>query len=351
MGALIEHGGVHQCLTKGFLVLRQGRGIVLSEDAFRDEARSAIRQTHLLPALFRLTHRGENAAPGKGCHNPALNLGGGENVAKVLIADNFLGQRCPSVSGFVADDQIIGGDDTLGVANQLVELGLPMIGVPKTIDNDLNCTDYTFGFDTAANMAMRAMDDLCTTASSHSRVMVVEIMGRNTGWIAVQSAIAANVNVCVIPEFPLSLEEICRRVKKRYDEGKHYSIVALAEATRIKGLDEDLERLEKDSFGNYKYPERNIGQRLAEAIEEKTGLETRHIVLGHLQRSGAPTLFDRVLGTRLGVKAADLAMAHDYGKMVGLAGTTVVAVSLKEAVNMRKEVDAELYEIAEMCCR
>lgn len=117
------------------------------------------------------------------------------------------------------------------------------------------------------------------------------------------------------------------------------------------GLDEDLERLEKDSFGNYKYPERNIGQRLAEAIEEKTGLETRHIVLGHLQRSGAPTLFDRVLGTRLGVKAADLAMAHDYGKMVGLAGTTVVAVSLKEAVNMRKEVDAELYEIAEMCCR
>lgn len=245
----------------------------------------------------------------------------------------------------------IGGDDTLGVANQLVELGLPMIGVPKTIDNDLNCTDYTFGFDTAANMAMRAMDDLCTTASSHSRVMVVEIMGRNTGWIAVQSAIAANVNVCVIPEFPLSLEEICRRVKKRYDEGKHYSIVALAEATRIKGLDEDLERLEKDSFGNYKYPERNIGQRLAEAIEEKTGLETRHIVLGHLQRSGAPTLFDRVLGTRLGVKAADLAMAHDYGKMVGLAGTTVVAVSLKEAVNMRKEVDAELYEIAEMCCR
>ena len=245
----------------------------------------------------------------------------------------------------------IGGDDTLGVANQLVELGLPMIGVPKTIDNDLNCTDYTFGFDTAANMAMRAMDDLCTTASSHSRVMVVEIMGRNTGWIAVQSAIAANVNVCVIPEFPLSREEICRRVKKRYDEGKHYSIVALAEATRIKGLDEDLERLEKDSFGNYKYPERNIGQRLAEAIEEKTGLETRHIVLGHLQRSGAPTLFDRVLGTRLGVKAADLAMAHDYGKMVGLAGTTVVAVSLKEAVNMRKEVDAELYEIAEMCCR
>ena len=230
-------------------------------------------------------------------------------------------------------------------------MGLPMIGVPKTIDNDLNCTDYTFGFDTAANMAMRAMDDLCTTASSHSRVMVVEIMGRNTGWIAVQSAIAANVNVCVIPEFPLSLEEICRRVKKRYDEGKHYSIVALAEATRIKGLDEDLERLEKDSFGNYKYPERNIGQRLAEAIEEKTGLETRHIVLGHLQRSGAPTLFDRVLGTRLGVKAADLAMAHDYGKMVGLAGTTVVAVSLKEAVNMRKEVDAELYEIAEMCCR
>ena len=245
----------------------------------------------------------------------------------------------------------IGGDDTLGVANQLVELGLPMIGVPKTIDNDLNCTDYTFGFDTAANTAMRAMDDLCTTASSHSRVMVVEIMGRNTGWIAVQSAIAANVNVCVIPEFPLSLEEICRRVKKRYDEGKHYSIVALAEATRIKGLDEDLERLEKDSFGNYKYPERNIGQWLAEAIEEKTGLETRHIVLGHLQRSGAPTLFDRVLGTRLGVKAADLAMAHDYGKMVGLAGTTVVAVSLKEAVNMRKEVDAELYEIAEMCCR
>ena len=245
----------------------------------------------------------------------------------------------------------IGGDDTLGVANQLEQMGMPMVGVPKTIDNDLNCTDYTFGFDTAANVAMKAMDDLCTTAASHSRVMVVEIMGRNTGWIAVQSAIAANVNVCVIPEFPLSLDEICKRVKKRFDDGKHYSIVALAEATRIKGLDEDLERLEKDSFGNYKYPERNIGQRLADAIEEKTGLETRHIVLGHLQRSGAPTLFDRVLGVRLGVKAADLALQKQYGKMVGLKGTEIVAVSLAEAVNMRKEVDEELYSIAEMCCR
>ena len=251
----------------------------------------------------------------------------------------------------------IGGDDTLGVANKLQKMGMNMIGVPKTIDNDLSCTDYTFGFDTASNIAMDCIDKLQTTAASHARCFVVECMGRHTGWIAIQAGLAADANLILIPEFPKTFDEIMQVIRGRYVRGERHTIIAVAEGFEVKG--EKEEDVGIDAFGNKLLLEKDLAKSLASRIEktmrEDTTLdekrkyfECRSVVLGHIQRGGSPSCFDRVLGSRLGFKAGELVVAGDYGYMVALQGTTIVKADLDKAVTERKEVDWDLYKSASL---
>ena len=239
----------------------------------------------------------------------------------------------------------IGGDDTLGVANKLTQMGMKMIGVPKTIDNDLSCTDYTFGFDTSANVAMELIDRLHTTAASHNRCFVVEIMGRHTGWIAIQAGLAADAHLILIPEFPKTIDEICDVLIKRRDRGCGYSIVAVAEGFEVGGSEADVEL---DAFGNRLLVKKEIGKTLAAMIEKRTGMETRSVVLGHTVRGGAPSAFDRILGTKMGIKAGELVVNGSYGNMVALSGTEIVVADLNKAVTERKLVGKAFYDIAEL---
>jgi phosphofructokinase-like protein len=238
----------------------------------------------------------------------------------------------------------IGGEDTLGVAARLhAEHGFPVVGVPKTIDNDLSATDYTFGFDTAVSVATEAIDRLHTTAESHNRVMVVEVMGRHTGWIAVMSGIAGGADVILIPEHPISLDEACADIRHRHERGKDFSIVVVSEGYELEGPSEETE---VDQFGHVRLSERGVGARLAHEIEQRTGYETRVTVLGHVQRGGTPTPRDRVLATRYGLKAADLVHEQRFGRMAALHGDAIVDVSLEEATAELKTVPKEWYEVA-----
>lgn len=239
----------------------------------------------------------------------------------------------------------IGGDDTLTVASKMYDAGLKTIGVPKTIDNDLSGTDCTFGFDTAINIAMEAIDRLHTTAESHNRVMVVELMGRHAGWIALEAGMAGGADVILIPEVQMSMEDICAIIKKRHAGGKSFSIVAVAEGFTLGGK-EVLQGEDLDAFGHVKLG--GIGTYLAKEIEKRTGFESRVTVLGHIQRGGSPTAFDRFLGLQFGVKAVDLVLNKDFGKMVSKCGNDIVAVSLKEAVAKLRTVPAELYELSKV---
>ena len=240
----------------------------------------------------------------------------------------------------------IGGEDTLGVANNLYKEGLNIVGVPKTIDNDLSATDFTFGFDTAVNIVMECIDRLHTTAESHNRIIVVEVMGRHAGWIATYAGMAGGADYILIPEIPIDLNEVCTSIKNRHERGKNFSIIVVAEGARFK--DESLFVQEKkvDEFGHVRLG--GIGHALGKLIEKNTGFETRVTVLGHIQRGGSPTAFDRVLGTRYGVKAYDLVKEGKFGKMVALRGNQIVDVSLEEATAKLKTVDLELYEIAKI---
>jgi len=241
---------------------------------------------------------------------------------------------------------VIGGEDTLGVANKLSEEGFPIVGIPKTIDNDLNATDFTFGFDTAVNIATEAIDRLHTTAESHHRIIVVEVMGRHAGWIATYSGLAGGADVILIPEIPIEIDKVCEVINRRHNRGKTFSIIVVAEGAKLKELKEEVTQdKEKDAFGHVKLG--GIGQVLGKVIEEKTGYETRVTVLGHVQRGGSPTAFDRILGTRYGVRGMQLVMEKKFGKMVSLRGNKIVAVELKEAVAELKTVDKEIFEIAE----
>ncbi len=238
----------------------------------------------------------------------------------------------------------IGGEDTLGVANKLVKEGLNVVGVPKTIDNDLNATDYTFGFDTAVNVAMECIDRLHTTAESHHRIMVAEVMGRHAGWIATFAGIAGGADVILIPEIPIDLDKTCEILKKRHQRGRTFSIVVVAEGARLKESDITKDQ-SLDEFGHVKLG--GIGDYLGKEIEKRTGYETRVSVLGHIQRGGSPTASDRVLGTRFGVKAVELVVNKQFGQMVSLSGTKIVAVPLERGVEKLKTVDMELYSIAQ----
>ncbi len=268
--------------------------------------------------------------------NPFKEEDGGE-----IVIDNM---RRMKLDALVA----VGGEDTLGVADKLASMGVPIVGVPKTIDNDLSGTDYTFGFDTAVNIVTEAIDRIHTTAESHNRVMVIEVMGRHSGWIALYAGLAGGADMILIPEQKYTIEEIVSTIRKRHERGKDFSIVVVAEGAQISAEGKENEYVVSegglDEFGHVKLG--GIGQLVANAVEEATSYETRVTVLGHLQRGGTPTAFDRVLGTRFGIAAIDLVHAGDFGKMVSLQGNEIVAIPLADAVNQIKVVDQELYDLA-----
>lgn len=238
----------------------------------------------------------------------------------------------------------VGGEDTLGVATKLNKEGIHIVGVPKTIDNDLSATDYTFGFDTAINIATECIDRLHTTAESHHRIIVVEVMGRHAGWIAIESGIAGGADVILIPEAPIDIEEVCVLIKKRHARGKTFSIVVVAEGAQFKEGTVVLQDQKIDEFGHVRLG--GIGEILGKEIEKRTGYETRVSVLGHIQRGGSPTAFDRVLGSRFGVKAVELVRMKKFGQMVALSGNKIISVPLEAATAKIKTVDPEYYELA-----
>jgi phosphofructokinase-like protein len=237
----------------------------------------------------------------------------------------------------------IGGEDTLGVAGRLSEMGYNIVGVPKTIDNDLMGTDFTFGFDTAVEIATDALDRLHTTAESHDRVLVCEVMGRHAGWIATYAGLAAGADCILIPEKPIDLDEVCHTIWRRHEKGIYFSIIVVSEGAKIKGEEEVLASTRLDEFGHVQLG--GIGQVLGKLIEKKTGYDTRVTVLGHIQRGGKPTAHDRVLATRYGVAAMDAVHCGHYGTMVALQGKEVVEVPLKVVSEGIKVVDERLYEI------
>jgi 6-phosphofructokinase 1 len=259
----------------------------------------------------------------------------GVEKVKAAMADQGLDALIP-----------IGGEDTLGVAGKLHEDAINDVGVPKTIDNDLAATDFTFGFQTAVQIATDAIDRLHTTAESHNRVIIVEVMGRHAGWIALYSGIAGGADVVLIPEKPFDVDDVCAHIRRRHESGRTFSIVVVAEgATRSDG-DVITEHQTTDSFGHVRLG--GIAVELEKEIEARTGYESRMTILGHVQRGGTPLAFDRVLGTRFGVAAIDAVSEGDFGKMVALRGTSIERVHLSEALAEPKLVDSEIYETAEV---
>jgi 6-phosphofructokinase 1 len=265
--------------------------------------------------------------------NPYKIDGGVERIRAVLAAHG--------VDALIA----IGGEDTLGVARRLTDDGIGVVGVPKTIDNDLAATDYTFGFDTAVHIATEAIDRLRTTAESHHRALVVEVMGRHAGWIALHSGLAGGANVILVPETPFSVDKVVKWVQRRF-ERQYAPIIVVAEGATPEGGAEVLKTGEKDSFGHVRLG--GVGTWLADEIAQRTGKESRAVVLGHTQRGGTPTAYDRVLATRFGLHAVDAAHEGDFGVMVALRGTDIVRVKLAEATAELKTVPLERYAEAEV---
>ena len=237
----------------------------------------------------------------------------------------------------------IGGEDTLGVANKLHAEGVQVVGVPKTIDNDLNATDYTFGFDTAVNIAMEAIDRLHTTAESHHRALIVEVMGRHAGWIALHAGIAGGANVILIPEVPFDIDKVCEYVDHRF-KTNYAPIIVAAEGAVPKEGTMAVREGELDAFGHVRL--QGIGQLLEHEIQQRTGKEARSTVLGHIQRGGTPTAFDRVLATRFGLRAIDAVANGEWGQMAALHGTSIEMVPLQDAVGTLKTVPEEYYKEA-----
>ncbi len=278
-----------------------------------------------------------------------LHLGGtilGTSRTNPLAKQEYLERIKHNIRKYELDAIIIvGGDDTLGAGNRLQEIGINVVGVPKTIDNDIPGTDFTFGFHTAMGIATEAIDRLHSTAESHHRIMVIEVMGRDTGWIAVMSGIAGGADNILIPEFPFTVEEVCEKIKTRHSRGKVFSIIVAAEGARPASIGEQVTQDDEvDQFGHKRLGgvSRFIGRR----IREITGMDTRVTILGHIQRGGSPTPYDRILGTRFGIKAAELVHQGDFGRMVALHGTKIVPVDLQEASSGTKFVPEELYDIA-----
>jgi 6-phosphofructokinase len=239
----------------------------------------------------------------------------------------------------------LGGEDTLGVAARFYkEHKLPVVGVPKTMDNDLSATDYTFGFDTATTIAVEAVERLRDTGRSHRRIMVLEVMGRHAGWVALFTAIASAADWVLLPERKSDIKAMCQHLKMVHDRD-HVAIVVTSEAVELPGVKAEGENL--DQFGHMLLKNRGLGEKVAEIVEKETGIETRSAVIGHVQRGGSPTLFDRMLGTRVGAKAAELVLQGKFGQMVALRGNEVVGVSLEEATAKLKIVPAEWLKLAD----
>ncbi|WP_219470909.1 6-phosphofructokinase [Nonomuraea rhizosphaerae] len=265
--------------------------------------------------------------------NPIKIEGGVDRIKENLAATN--------VDALIA----IGGEDTLGVAKQLYDRGVNVVGVPKTIDNDLSGTDYTFGFDTAVNIAMEAIDRLHTTAESHHRALICEVMGRHAGWIALHAGMAGGANVILIPEKPFDIDRVCEYVESRF-RTRYSPIIVVAEGAHPMEGQMELQAGELDAFGHVRLG--GIGEVLAKEIEKRTGKEARTTVLGHIQRGGTPTAFDRVLATRFGLQAIDAAHEGDYGKMVALRGTEMIRVGLDVATAELKTVPVSRYAESEV---
>src|SRR3954452_8673302 len=303
---------------------------------FRDGWRGPIEDDHhelTVESIRGILPRGGTIL-GSSRTNPFKRDDGPQRVADTLSALHL--------DGLIA----IGGEDTLGAANRLHgEHGLPILGVPKTIDNDIGATDMTFGFDTAQQVATEAIDRLHTTAESHHRNLVVEVMGRHAGWIALYSGLAGGADVILIPERPFDIEEVCRLIRRRHERGRYFAIVVVAEGAQPAAGTMEVVSGGKDEFGHERLG--GIGQRLEREIESRTGFETRATVLGHIQRGGTPTAFDRVLATRFGVAAVDAATDGRWGMMPSLRGTRIELVTLEEAVAELRTVPAEDYALAE----
>lgn len=239
----------------------------------------------------------------------------------------------------------IGGDDTQGVANALVEKGVKIVGVPKTIDNDLSGTDACFGFDTAVSIATEAIDRLHSTAEAHNRVIVCEVMGRDAGWIAITSGIAGGADAIGVPEKAMDIDKICKTIKYRHDHGKKFSIVVVAEGAKLPSGEKATQGTKLDAFGHERLS--GIGQAVAEMIEQKTGYETRSVNLGHTQRGGTPTAYDRMLATRYGTAAIDLVHQGNFGRLVVLRGTEITSIPLKDAIAKTRTIGDDLIELAD----
>jgi len=239
---------------------------------------------------------------------------------------------------------VIGGDDTLSVAHKLGDFGLKCVGVPKTIDNDLSRTDYTFGFNTAVTIATEALDRLHTTAEAHHRVIILEVMGRYTGWIALEAGLAGGADVILIPEKPFDVEEICKYIERRQKRGRNFSLVVVAEGAKPKDGKEITYSDGVDEFGHVRFG--GVGYYLGREIEKCLNVETRVVILGHIQRGGSPTPFDRILATKFGIAAIDLVHQGKFGCLVGIQGNKIVSVPLKDVIGKRKTVDSKLYDIA-----
>jgi phosphofructokinase-like protein len=240
---------------------------------------------------------------------------------------------------------VIGGDGTLSAARDMAKQGISIVGIPKTIDNDICGTDMTFGFDTAVSTVTEAIDRLHTTAESHHRIIVVEVMGRNVGWIAVMAGIAGGADEILIPEVHFTMDGVCKKLKDRYDAGKKFSIVVIAEGAHEKDLGlPSVPENERDECGHAKFI--GVGNILGRELERRLGIETRVTILGHVQRGGSPTAFDRILATRFGVAAVELVHAGEFGKMVALQGNRIISIPLESAVNQLKKVDDDFYELA-----
>jgi len=236
----------------------------------------------------------------------------------------------------------LGGEDTLGVASKLWNKeGIPTVGIPKTMDNDLSETDYTFGFDTSVGVDTEAVDRLRDTARSHSRIIVLEVMGRHAGWVALHTGIAGGADWILLPEISMDLDAMCAHLQTAYAR-KKYGVVVASEGVELPDLDESEAKL--DSFGHVILGDRNVGEFVAKEIEKRTGIETRAAVTGHIQRGGAPSAFDRVLATRLGIRAAQCVLQKDFGKMVAIRGTEIVPVEIDKATGTLRTVPTALYE-------
>src|SRR5215831_2065888 len=308
---------------------------------FRDGWRGPLEgdtMTLDVPAVRGILPRGGTILGSSRTNPLADSAASGGRSGLERIKDNLEGL---GVDALVA----IGGEDTLGVATKLYDLGVQVVGVPKTIDNDLGATDFTFGFDTAVNIAMGAIDRLHTTAESHHRTLVVEVMGRHAGWIALHAGLAGGANVILLPERQFDVEQVAAYVEKRF-QTQYSPIVVVAEGAQPLDGQMVLHNQELDAFGHVRLG--GIGQWLAEQLEAKTGKEARTVVLGHIQRGGTPTAFDRVLATRFGLQAIDAVHEGDFGKMVALRGTDIVRVPLSAATAELKTVPLSRYEEAEV---